>query len=71
MAENSYYMGVDVGTGSARVCIADAAGTIAAVESKEIRTWNDKADFYVRPPPSSHTLTHTCSLARHAHTAMG
>ena len=56
MAEKSYYMGVDVGTGSARVCITDAAGMIKAVESKEIQTWNDKTNFYVR---SSFTLAHS------------
>ncbi|KAF8246239.1 Pentulose kinase [Wilcoxina mikolae CBS 423.85] len=46
MAAHSYYMGVDVGTGSARVCIIDEAGIIAAVESRDIKTWNDKADYY-------------------------
>jgi ribulose kinase len=47
MAAHSYYMGVDVGTGSARVCIIDEAGIIIAVESRDIKTWNDKADYYV------------------------
>ena len=43
----SYYLGIDVGTGSARVCIIDASGEIKAVASKDIRIWNDKADYYV------------------------
>ncbi|KAI5820574.1 FGGY family of carbohydrate kinase [Pyronema omphalodes] len=46
MASQAYYMGVDVGTGSARVCLIDQSGVMVAVESKEIKTWNDKADFY-------------------------
>jgi ribulose kinase len=47
MASQAYYMGVDVGTGSARVCLIDQTGVMVAVESKEIKTWNEKADFYV------------------------
>lgn len=47
MTENSYYLGVDVGTGSARVCLMDHTGYLRAVESKDIQTWNDRANFYV------------------------
>lgn len=48
MAPPSYYMGVDVGSGSARVCVIDQTGEIKATESKEIQTWHDRADYYVR-----------------------
>jgi ribulose kinase len=40
-------MGVDVGTGSARVCLIDSAGAIKAVHSKDTRTWNPAANVYV------------------------
>ena len=43
----NYYLGVDVGTGSARVCLIDEQGEIKGIQSKEIQTWNDKPDYYV------------------------
>lgn len=43
-----YYIGIDVGTGSARACIIDEGGEILALATREIRTWNEKADYYVR-----------------------
>ncbi|KAH0602218.1 uncharacterized protein H6S33_000574 [Morchella sextelata] len=46
MASESYFLGVDVGTGSARVCIIDSTGEIKGVESKEIQTWNPRANYY-------------------------
>jgi ribulose kinase len=47
MAAHSYFLGVDVGTGSARVCVINEFGEIKAVGSKDIRTWNPRVDFYV------------------------
>jgi len=44
---NDYFLGVDVGTGSVRVCVIDETGEIKGVESKEIKTWHEKADYYV------------------------
>lgn len=47
-ANGPFYVGVDVGTGSARACIIDSTGEILAVAAKDIQRWNPKPDFYVR-----------------------
>ena len=64
MAIESYFMGVDVGTGSARVCIIDSSGIILAVESKEIKTWNTRADYYVPDPFARGNFVRECVLTR-------
>jgi len=43
----SYYLGVDVGTGSVRVCAIDDSGEIKGLAVKDIMTWNPKTDYYV------------------------
>ncbi|CAZ80097.1 unnamed protein product [Tuber melanosporum] len=43
---NDHFLGVDVGTGSVRVCIIDGTGEIKGLESKDIKTWHEKADYY-------------------------
>ncbi|KAI5848159.1 hypothetical protein BZA05DRAFT_404614 [Tricharina praecox] len=60
---SSYYMGVDVGTGSARVCITSSAGEILVVESKDIRTWNEKADYYEQSTDDIWAAICQCSKA--------
>lgn len=47
MSTESYYMGVDVGTGSARVCLIDELGNLRAIQSKKTETWNPRTNFYV------------------------
>lgn len=42
----AHYIGVDIGTGSARACIINSNGLIVAVASKDIKTFNPKTDFY-------------------------
>jgi len=44
----SHYIGLDVGTGSARACLIDENGDILSVADKDIETWHDKAGYYVR-----------------------
>lgn len=43
---HSHYVGIDVGTGSARACIVDENGDIKGLASKNIQLWNDKHDYY-------------------------
>src|SRR5690606_3849172 len=43
----AHYIGIDVGTGSARACLIDESGEMLALATRQIRTWNEKADYYV------------------------
>ena len=43
----THYIGLDVGTGSARACLIDEKGDILSVATKDIKTWHEKADYYV------------------------
>jgi ribulose kinase len=44
----SYYIGVDVGTGSARACVIDDTGDIISIASQDIGLWNPQQEYYVR-----------------------
>ena len=43
----AHYIGLDVGTGSARACLIDENGDILGVAVKDIKTWHEKAGYYV------------------------
>ncbi|KAN0089703.1 Pentulose kinase [Hyaloscypha variabilis] len=44
--DDQHYIGVDVGTGSARACVVNQNGDIIAVASKDIRTWRPSIKLY-------------------------
>ncbi|CAG8487617.1 8421_t:CDS:2 [Paraglomus occultum] len=41
-----YYLGIDVGTGSARAAIIDSSGTICGLAINDIQLWNPRANYY-------------------------
>lgn len=47
------YIGIDVGTGSARACIVDGKGDIVGLASENIGLWQPEHGYYVRSPASS------------------
>lgn len=42
-----HYIGIDVGTGSARACIIDETGDIKALASENIKLWQPENGYYV------------------------
>ena len=46
-----HYIGIDVGTGSARACIINSRGDIVGLASENIGLWQPEHGYYVRNPP--------------------
>lgn len=48
MAGNTefHYIGIDVGTGSARACVIDHQGNIVGLATQNIKTWQPHPEFY-------------------------
>ena len=42
-----HYIGIDVGTGSARACIINEKGDIVGLASKNIGLWQPQTGYYV------------------------
>lgn len=42
-----HFIGIDVGTGSARACIIDAKGKIVGLASENIGLWQPQIGYYV------------------------
>lgn len=47
-----HYIGIDVGTGSARACIIDSKGDIVGLASENIGLWQPEYGYYVRHNPT-------------------
>ncbi|KAI0301961.1 Pentulose kinase [Multifurca ochricompacta] len=43
----SYYLGIDVGTGSARAALVNKDGTVLASASQDTKTWRDQTDHRI------------------------
>lgn len=43
---DDFYIGIDVGTGSARACLINQSGEIVALESKQISRWEPLPDYW-------------------------
>ena len=44
----NHYIGIDVGTGSARACIINDHGDIVGLASENIQLWQPQTGYYVR-----------------------
>lgn len=57
MTVDAYFIGVDVGTGSARAALVSDKGKILKVSVKDICTWNTQKDYYEQ---SSENIWNSC-----------
>lgn len=46
--QKDHFIGIDVGTGSARACLIDSTGDIKALASEPIKLWQPQTGYYVR-----------------------
>lgn len=46
--QTEHYVGIDVGTGSARACIINSKGDIVGLDSENIGLWQPESGYYVR-----------------------
>ncbi len=60
MADETYFLGIDVGTASARAGIFDAQGRMAAHASRDIQLWYPETDFVEQ---SSDDIWEACSAS--------
>lgn len=47
--QQNHYIGIDVGTGSARACIINEAGDIVGLASENTGLWQPQTGYYASP----------------------
>ncbi|KAH9995192.1 Pentulose kinase [Russula compacta] len=62
--DTSYYLGIDVGTGSARAALAQADGTVIASASQDTKTWRDPTDHRVFEQSTTDVWGSICNAVR-------
>ena len=60
----AYYMGVDVGTGSARVALVQRDGTLVASSTHDTPTWRDERDHRIFEQSTIATWAAICSAVK-------
>lgn len=64
MSTESYYIGIDVGTGSARAGIFSAKGELIASAVKETQTWRSETDHRIFEQSTSDIWNAICCCVR-------
>jgi D-ribulokinase len=62
--EPSYYLGIDVGTGSARAALVTAEGAILASASQDTKTWRDPTDHRIFEQSTTDVWESICGAVR-------
>lgn len=62
--DTSYYLGIDVGTGSARAALVQADGTVIASASQDTKTWRDPTDHRVFEQSTTDVWGSICNAVR-------
>lgn len=66
MESRAYFLGIDVGTGSARAGIFDEHGTLVASAMQETQTWKSETDHRIFEQSTTDIWTSICSCVQHA-----
>jgi ribulose kinase len=69
--EASYYLGIDVGTGSARAALVKPDGTVLASASHDTKTWRDPADHHIFEQSTTDIWKSICTIVREVITRSG
>jgi ribulose kinase len=64
LEDDNYYLGIDVGTGSARAALVKADGTVLASASQETKTWRDATDHHIFEQSTTDVWKSICTTVR-------